>query len=59
MGGATIMEAVDKSLVGKWIKEGKTYKMISEELHKLYPGLSQGMCARSVRHFVVIIILKG
>ena len=51
MGGATIMEAVNKCLVEKWVKEGKTYEMISEELHKLYPGLRRGMSARSVRRF--------
>lgn len=42
---------MNKYLVEKWVKEGKTYEMISEELHKLYPGLRWGMSARSVRRF--------
>ncbi|XP_019860756.1 PREDICTED: uncharacterized protein LOC109589075 isoform X1 [Amphimedon queenslandica] len=45
------MEEVDCSLVESWIKDGKTYAWISEQLQQLYPNISRGLSVRSVRRF--------
>ena len=45
------MEHVDKALVKNWVGERLSYEKISERLKDVYPNISRGLSARSVRRY--------